>query len=238
MKHPLTPIPATLLKRPNRFLGIVDLDGEKVECFIPNPGRMHELMVPGTHVYLIHKPGEHRKTSYDLTLVEYNNTLVSIDSRLPNYMLREAISQGKIPEFKGYKVERTEPSFHDSRLDLKLSDRVNQILLEAKSCTLVEDGLALFPDAPTKRGARHMNTLIKALEHGRASVCFVIQRDDAKEWRPHVEMDPLFTQNIRKAVENGVEAYAYTCRITLEEITIEKRIPVNLEKQAIELETA
>ncbi|MCW4012896.1 MAG: DNA/RNA nuclease SfsA [Candidatus Bathyarchaeota archaeon] len=235
MKHPSTPIPATLLRRPNRFLGVVDLEGEHVECFIPNPGRMHELMVPGTRVHLINKPGDHRKTSYDLTLIEYNDTLVSIDSRLPNYMLREAINQGKLPEFKDYKVERTEPSFHDSRLDLKLSNGTNQILLEAKSCTLVEEGLALFPDAPTKRGARHMNTLIKALEHGRAAVCFIIQRDDASEWRPHVEMDPLFTENLRKAVENGVEAYAYTCNITLEGTTIGRRVPVNLEKQPVEL---
>ena len=237
MKHPSTPIPAILLERPNRFLGIVDLEGERVECFIPNPGRMHELMVPGTRVYLIYKRGDHRKTSYDLTLVDYNDTLVSIDSRLPNYMLQEAINQNKRPEFKDYTVERREPSFHDSRLDLKLSDGKNQILLEAKSCTLVEENIALFPDAPTKRGARHMNTLIKALEHGRASVCFVIQRDDASEWHPHVKMDPLFTHNIRKAVKNGVEVYAYTCKITLEETTIEKRVPVNLEKQAIESET-
>jgi sugar fermentation stimulation protein A len=229
MKHPSTPIPAKLLSRPNRFLGVVELDGEQVECFIPNPGRMHELMIPGTRIYLIHQPGDHRKTDYDLTLVEYDNTLVSIDCRLPNHMLREAITENKLPEFQGYRVERTEPTFHDSRLDLKLSDGANQILVEAKSCTLVDDSIALFPDAPTKRGARHMNTLIKALEHGRAAVCFIIQRNDAKEWRPNKLMDPKFTENIRRAVQNGVEAYAYTCHISLEGTTITKRIPVNLE---------
>ncbi len=229
MKHPSTPIPAKLLSRPNRFLGVVDLAGKHVQCFIPNPGRMHELMVPSTRVYLIYKPGEHRKTDYDLTLVEYNNTLVGIDSRLPNYMLKEAINQGRLSEFKGYKVERTEPTFHDSRLDLKLSDGANQILVEAKSCTLVEEKVALFPDAPTKRGARHMNTLIQALEHGRAAACFVIQRNDASEWRPNKPMDPLFTENIRKAVGKGVEAYAYTCEINLNGTKIVKRVPVNLE---------
>ena len=229
MKHPSTPIPAKLISRPNRFLGIVELEGEPVQCFIPNPGRMHELMVPGTKVYLIYKPGEHRKTDYDLTLVQYNDTLVSIDSRLPNYMLKESINKGNLPEFKGYKVEHTEPKFHDSRLDLKLSNGTNQILLEAKSCTLVENKIALFPDAPTKRGARHMNTLIKALEYGRAAVCFIIQRNDATEWRPNKQMDPEFTENIRKAVQNGVEAYAYTCNINLSGVTIRKRVPVNLE---------
>ena len=228
MKHPDTPLPATLIERPNRFLGIVELNGEKVQAFIPNPGRMHELMVPGTRVYVIPKKGDHRKTKFDLTLMEYSNTLVSIDSRLPNYMLKESINNG-LDEFKGFHVERTEPTFHDSRLDLKLTDGTNQILLEAKSCTLVEDGIALFPDAPTKRGARHMNTLVKALEHGRAAVCFVIQRNDAREWRPNEKMDPEFARALRNAVENGVEAYAYTCDINLETVSILKRVPINLD---------
>jgi sugar fermentation stimulation protein A len=228
MKHPAPPLPATLLERPNRFLGVVELEGKKVQAFIPNPGRMHELMVPGTRVYVIPKEGDHRKTKFDLTLMEYNNTLVSIDSRLPNYMLKESINNG-LEEFKGFHVERAEPTFHDSRLDLKLTDGTNQVLLEAKSCTLVEDGIALFPDAPTKRGARHMNTLVKALEHGRAAVCFVIQRNDAREWRPNEKMDPDFAQALRNAVENGVEAYAYTCDINLETVSIVKRVPINLD---------
>jgi len=228
MKHPAPPQPATLVKRPNRFLGVVDLDGTETQAFIPNPGRMHELMVPGTQVYVIPREGAHRKTRFDLTLVEYNDTLVSIDSRLPNHMLREAIDEG-LPEFKGYRVERAEPIFHDSRLDLKLTDEVNQILLEAKSCTLVVDGVALFPDAPTKRGARHMNTLVKALEHGRAAACFVIQRNDAREWRPNEEMDQKFTASLRNAVENGVEVYSFICDINLDTVSILKRVPINLD---------
>ncbi|MBT3283477.1 DNA/RNA nuclease SfsA [Candidatus Bathyarchaeota archaeon] len=228
MKHPAPPLPAKLIKRPNRFLGIVDLDGKHVEAFIPNPGRMHELMVPGTRVYVIPREGNHRKTKFDLTLMEYNNTLVSIDSRLPNHMLREAINAG-LPEFKGYHVERAEPTFHDSRLDLKLTDGTNQILLEAKSCTLVEDGIALFPDAPTKRGARHMNTLVVALNHGRAVVCFVIQRNDAREWRPNEKMDPDFTDALRNAVKKGVEAYAFTCDIKLDTVSIKNSVPINLD---------
>lgn len=228
MKHPSKPLPATLISRPNRFLGTADLEGDQVQCFIPNPGRMHELMVPGTRVYLIPRSGEHRKTSYDLTLVEYSDTLVSIDSRLPNYMLREAIDAQTLQEFKGYHVERMEPTFYDSRLDLKLSNGTNQILVEAKSCTLVEEQIALFPDAPTKRGARHMNTLVHALEYGRAAACFVIQRDDALEWRPNKPMDPDFTTNIRKAVEKGVEAYAFICEISLNGTKIVKQVPVNL----------
>ena len=229
MKHASEPVQARLISRPNRFLGIVELERKKVECFIPNPGRMYELMIPGTRVYLIKRTGNKRKTDYDLIMVDYKGTLISIDSRLPNYILREAITKIKLPEFKNYWIDKVEPTFQDSRLDFKLCNKLNQILIEAKSCTLVENGVALFPDAPTKRGARHMNTLINALEYGRAAVCFIIQRDDAEEWRPYEERDPKFAQNIKKAIKKGVEAYAYTCKVSLEGVTLSKRISINLD---------
>lgn len=229
MKHNGKPIPAILISRPNRFLGIVNLDGRNTECYIPNPGRMHEFMIPGTKVYIISRENKHRKTNFDLTIIEYNETLVSIDSRIPNYLIKEAIDQHKLPEFKEYSVEKTEPQFQNSRLDLKLRNKDNTILLEAKSCTLVENGIAFFPDAPTKRGVRHMNTLSKAVDKGRAVVCFIIQRNDAKEWKPNIKTDPDFTNAIKKAIENGVEAYAYTCNITLNDIEIRERVPINLE---------
>jgi sugar fermentation stimulation protein A len=190
---------------------------------------MFEFMLPNTKVYLIPRAHKHRKTKYDLTIIEYKTNLVSIDSRIPNYLLREAIEQQKLPEFEGYSVESTEPKFQNSRFDLKLNNIRNTILLEAKSCTLVENQIAFFPDAPTKRGTRHINSLIKALDQGRAVVCFIIQRKDAKEWRPNKKMDPDFTYAINQAVKKGVEAYAYTCKITLNDICIHKRVPINLE---------
>jgi len=228
MKYPSTPIPARLLYRRNRFLGCVDLAGKRVECFIPNPGRMHELMVPGARVYLCHRSGENRKTGYDLTMVQLGETLVSIDSRLPNQLLMEAITGGKLPEFRGYHVERTEPRLRDSRLDLLLCRGAEQMLVEVKSCTLVEEGVAYFPDAPTRRGARHMKVLSEAREKGRAAVCFIIQRDDALVWSPNKEMDPRFTENLRAAVDNGVEVYAYICSVTLDGVEILRRVPVSL----------
>jgi len=229
MNHPATPLRAKLVSRPNRFLGVVELDGEEVECFIPNPGRMHELMVPRTTVYIIPRRGDQRKTRYDLTLVEYNDTLVSIDSRLPNYILREAVTANILPMFRGYSVQRMEPSYGDSRFDLQLGKGSDTILVEAKSCTLVENGVALFPDAPTKRGARHMNTLAKALKQSRAAVIFIIQREDARIWRPHRRMDPDFADSLGRAIENGVEAYAYNCVVSLDEVKLSKRVPISLE---------
>jgi sugar fermentation stimulation protein A len=228
MKYPTRPIQAVFKKRPNKFLGIVELKGKETSCFIPNPGRMNELMVPGTKVYLLQKEIGNRKTRYDMILMHYQSTLVSIDSRYPQKLLAEAIEQKKLDQFQGYSVERTEPTFNGSRLDLKLSKQNQQILIECKSCTLVEKGTALFPDAPTKRGARHMATLTKAIEHGRAAVTFIIQRDDAQRFTPNTKMDPNFAKAIAVANQNGVEVYAYTCFVSLEEIYINRRIPVIL----------
>ncbi|MBN2336718.1 DNA/RNA nuclease SfsA [Candidatus Bathyarchaeota archaeon] len=228
MRYSSKLIEATLRERPNRFLGVVDIDGGEEQCFIPNPGRMHELMVPGTTVYLLEKRGEHRKTGYDMTLVNYQGVLVCIDSRLPNRLLAEAVSQRLLPVFEGFTVKKTEPVFHDSRLDLLLSDGERQTLVECKSCTLVEDRLALFPDAPTKRGARHMRTLVKALGHGRAAVVFVIQRYDADEFRPNDSMDPEFGESLRYAASSGVEVYAFSTDVSLRGAEILRRLPVRL----------
>jgi len=228
MRYPSSLIEAKLLERPNRFLGVVDIDGGEELCFIPNPGRMHELMVHGARVYLLEKRGEHRKTRYDLVLVDYGGVMVGVDSRLPNTLLAEAVNAGRLNEFRGYTVERTEPVFHDSRLDLVLSDGQGQVMVETKSCTLVEDGVALFPDAPTERGARHMRTLVKALETGRSAAVFVIQRGDASEFRPNDGTDPEFGEALRFAASMGVETYAYVSDVSLRGVEIRESIPLRL----------
>jgi sugar fermentation stimulation protein A len=228
MRYPSRLIGAKLLERPNRFLGVVDIDGGEELCFIPNPGRMHELMVPGARVYLLEKRGEHRKTRYDMVLVDYGGVMVGVDSRLPNRLLAEAVNAGRLNEFRGYTVEKTEPVFHDSRLDLVLSDGNGQVMVETKSCTLVEDGVALFPDAPTRRGARHMRTLMKALETGRSAAIFVIQRGDAYEFRPNDGTDPEFGGALRCASSMGVETYAYVSDVSLRGVEIRERVPLSL----------
>jgi sugar fermentation stimulation protein A len=226
MKYEGELILAKLKERPNRFLGLIELDGKITHCFIPNPGRMKELMIPGTNVYLIEKKGPHRKTDYDMKLVEMDGNLISVDSRLPNKIFAEALIQNKLEPFRGYSITKTEPSFMDSRLDFLLKKRGEQALVECKSCNLVEDRTALFPDAPTLRGARHINTLTMALEQGRAGVVFIVQRDDADIFSPFKERDPEFAGAIKKAIEKGVETYAYTCNVDLQEIYIKDSIPV------------
>ena len=228
MRYPSRLIEATLHERPNRFLGVVDIDGREELCFIPNPGRMHELMVPNARVYLLEKRGEHRKTRYDMVLVDYGGVMVGVDSRLPNKLLAKAVNAGRLNDFRGYTGEKTEPVFHDSRLDLVLSDGQKRVMVETKSCTLVEDGVALFPDAPTKRWARHMRTLVKALETGRSAAVFVIQRGDASEFRPNDGTDPEFGEALRRAASMGVETYAYVSDVSLRGVEIREKIPLRL----------
>jgi sugar fermentation stimulation protein A len=219
---------AKFVSRINRFLGVVLLEGVKIETFIPNPGRMEELLHPGATVWIANKKALHRKTVFDLVLVEHNDTLVSIDSRTPNTVLAEAILAGTAPEFKGYTIERREPSYDDSRFDLLLTDGHRKLTLEVKSCTLIEDGIALFPDAPTKRGTRHLKTLIKALHEGRSTILFLIQRSDAKTFQPNKKTDPEFTKALHEAAKKGVEVYAYGSNVTINEISLKGRIPIDL----------
>ena len=144
-------------------------------------------------------------------------------------MLAEAIEAGRVAEFQGYSRVRREVTYGDSRLDMLLEGPGQSCFVETKSVTLVEDGLALFPDAPTLRGVKHLNSLIHAKEEGyRAAVVFVIQRSDAKEFSPHDVADPLLGETLRKAVGAGVEAFAYCCTVTRQEILLANRIPIKL----------
>jgi len=153
---PLTP--ATFKARLNRFLGEVEIEGRRALCFIPNPGRMEELLRIDARIHLLERIKGVRKTRYDLVLVDTDGTLVSIDSRTPNTVVAEAIETGRLPEFRGLRIEKRELTFGDSRLDLRLAGCSSSLMLEVKSCTLVEDGVGFFPDAPTKRGRRHTST--------------------------------------------------------------------------------
>jgi sugar fermentation stimulation protein A len=184
------------------------LEGEVVEVFIPNPGRMHELMIPNRTVYLRLNPASHRRTDYDMIAVLHHGLRVSVDSNLPNRFMKEMLKKRRFSFFGEYEDVRSEPAVYDGRFDFELSGRDGTSLIEVKSCTLVENGIAYFPDAVTERGARHMQNLAKALEEGlcsRAYVVFVIQRPDAKEFRPQDERDPVFGESLRDAERKGVQ---------------------------------
>lgn len=216
------------VKRLNRFVAKVEVAGEEVLAHVPNSGRMKELLFPGNQVIIEDQAREGRKTPYDLIMVDYDGFLVSIDSRLPNYLVEETINQGKLTGFEGLRVERREVIFGESRLDIKLTGE-GEGFAEVKSVTLVNDGIAMFPDAPTSRGARHLRELIKAHQEGYlAYVIFLVQRNDATAFTPNDPTDPEFGATLRDAVANGVKAKAYTCLVSQEGVEILREIPVIL----------
>ncbi len=221
-------MPAVFQSRPNRFLGVVLLDGVETLCFVPNPGRMKELLYPGARVYLVPVQSDTRKTHYNLTLVNHQGTLVSVDSSVPNKLVGEALDMGIIEPFREFQVKKAEYTFGESRLDFLLESDSGKLLLEVKSCTLIRDGVALFPDAPTKRGSRHLRTLTRGLTQGRSAVFFLIQRPDADRFRPNRETDPDFAANLKEANRAGVEVYAYTSRVDFDGVFLGSRVPIDL----------
>ena len=223
-------VEARFLKRLNRFAALVDLDGREVMAHVANSGRLGELFQPGRLLLLAPAAGEHRKTRFDLALVDLETTLVSADSRLPNGLVAEALDQGRLAPFTGYPEVRREVTYGQSRLDLALAGPAGRCFLETKSVTLVvADGVAQFPDAPTLRGVKHLHTLTHAVSEGyRAAALFVVQREDAQSLMPHDTADPEFGAALRAAQAAGVEVYAYRCRVSRQEIALADAIPVLL----------
>ena len=228
MRYSGSLVPAVFQSRPNRFLGVALVDGVETLCFIPNPGRMKELLYRGARVYLIPVQSDTRKTQYNLTLVDHQGTLVSVDSSVPNKLVREAVDGGIIEPFKDFRVKKAEFTFGESRLDFLLESVSGELLLEVKSCTLIRDGVALFPDAPTKRGSRHLLTLTRGLTQGRSAVFFLIQRSDANSFRPNMETDPDFAATLKEANRKGVEVYAYSSRVDFDGVFLGSRVPIDL----------
>jgi sugar fermentation stimulation protein A len=219
--------------RDNRFRVTVGVGGQEVWAHLPNSGRLAELLVPGRRVLLVESQGKQRKTGYDLSLVEMDGRWVSLDARMPNALVEEALLAGRLDPLAGYATIRREVPFGRSRLDFLLEGPGEPpCLLEVKSVTLVIGGLGCFPDAVTVRGRRHLQELAVAAGEGyRAVVVFVVQRDDALGLRPHDESDPDFGQALRDAAQRGVEVYAYGCRVEPGSVEIDHPLPVHLGQQ-------
>lgn len=222
--------PARFIERLNRFCCVVELEGKRLLAHVANSGRMRELLVPGRLVYLVERPSLGRKTPFDLALVALEHGLVSVDARLPSPLFSEAFLAARLQQFGAYATIQREVVWGDSRVDFLLRGDSSQCLVEVKSVTLVKEGRALFPDAPTGRGRRHVANLAQALDQGiMAAVVFVVQRCDAQAFSPNVATDPEFAAALVKAVGAGVGVYAYGCQVSLKEVAICCELPVQLQ---------
>jgi len=216
------------LSRVTRFSAKVLYDGKEVLAYIPNSGRLKELLKKDNAVLLQKVDSSNRKTGFDFIGVKYNNIWVSIDARLPNLLFREAIENGILHEFSGYSIDTIEAKLGQSRIDFILKNKNgDKFWVEVKSCTLVENGIAKFPDAPTLRGIRHIEELMKVKTKGiRSAVVFIVQREDAEVFSPNYEADKKFGEVLNYAYKNGVEVYAYLCKFDGKEIKIIRNISI------------
>ncbi len=225
------PVRGRFHTRRNRFLVDVEVGGQREKAHLPNPGRLEELLIPGYEVILNPRPLPNRKTAYDLVAVRLpEGTVVSVDSRLPNRLVHVALRARAIPEVLPFQSFEAETPLGTSRIDFLLrGPRADITYVEVKSCTLVEAGAAMFPDAPTERGRRHLEVLAEVVRDGaHAAILFVIQRDDAQFFRPRDETDPRFGMALRAAAEAGVRTLAYNCNVSRRDVGLAAPIPVRL----------
>ena len=219
------------LSRPNRFIANVEIDGKAEVCHVKNTGRCRELLIPGTPVFVQMHGQENRRTACSLITVDRGGELINMDSQAPNKAAGEWLQKGNLPGVPS--LLRPETVFGESRFDFYAERATGQgterHFIEVKGVTLEENGVARFPDAPTKRGEKHIRELIRAQTMGyRAQILFVVQMACAVQMEPNGATDPAFARALREAAENGVRVRAVTCRITPDSMEILREIPVVL----------
>lgn len=227
-------ISARFISRPNRFVAYVNLNGTETAVHVKNTGRCRELLLPDSMVYLedfTHQP-RNRKLMYDLIAVEKGDLLINMDSQAPNKVVREALENGKIqlPDMKKLTLIRPETVFGDSRFDFYIEDENGQKgFIEVKGVTLENDSIAAFPDAPTERGVKHINELIKAKNSGyNTYILFVLQMSGMKYLIPNDATHKAFGDAMRLAHSCGVHVLAYECAVTPDSLDITGKINVKL----------
>lgn len=226
---------AAFLRRPNRFVAVVDGGNGEELVHVKNTGRCRELLVPGCTVWLTDSDSPGRKTSADLVAVEKIRgngapLLINMDSAAPNAAAQQWIAGGGI--FGKGALVRREVKFGSSRFDIYAEYQGRKAFVEVKGVTLENDGIASFPDAPTERGLKHMSELISAVSQGfEAYALFVIQMKDVHLFRPNYTTHPQFGEMLVKAQENGVHILAMDCVVTPDSMTIDKNVPISLERK-------
>lgn len=221
-----------LVKRYKRFLADVKLDdGKTVTAHCPNTGSMTGCCESGQPVYLSRHDNPRRKLKYTWELIEMPTSLVGVNTLVPNRLVCLSAAAGLISELSGYEtVEREVKTGDNSRLDLCLSNGAkDHCYVEIKNCTLVEKGVARFPDAVTTRGLKHLDELARLVDAGRRCVMFYfIQRMDAKVFEPADIIDPDYGKGLRRAVDRGVEILVYDATIDLAGIQLNRKVPCSL----------
>jgi len=229
-------VPGTLIRREKRFLAYVRLDdGEEVIAHTNNSGRMAGCQDPGSRVWLspADKPGRKLKWTWEIVHVQPEGVAVGINTMVPNRLVEEGVRDGMIQQLAGYPTIRREVRYgnENSRIDLLLegADDLPRAWVEVKNVTMLERGRALFPDAVTTRGRKHLRELAAQVQAGeRGVLVFVVQRSDAHEVAPADAIDPAYGQELRRAASAGVELLAYQAEVSPLAISLVRSLPVVL----------
>ncbi len=215
------------LSRPNRFIAEVLIDGIKQTVHVKNTGRCKELLIKGNEVWLQKSHNPLRKTAYDLIAVKKGDLLINMDSQIPNAVAAEWLKKGKL--FSKEAVIKREVTFGNSRFDLFIEDKNRKAFIEVKGVTFENDGIASFPDAPTLRGVKHINELIKCAQNGfEAYIIFIIQMKGVRLFTPNYETHAEFGEALKKAQENGVNIIALDCNVDENSIEADNFINVKI----------
>ena len=246
-------VPGIFLQRPNRFIAHILINGKEEICHVKNTGRCRELLIPGCTVYCAVSDNPQRKTKYDLIAVEksienqivfanagipsqhvkstpeaHSTLLVNMDSQAPNAAVKEWLRSGASP-FGKIDFLKPEYKYGNSRFDFYLECNSRKIFLEVKGVTLEDNGVVLFPDAPTERGVKHVRELIRCHKEGfETYVLFVVQMERAQYFTPNRKMHPQFADALCDARDAGVQLLAYTCKVTPDVMNIDKELKVSL----------
>ncbi len=215
------------IARRNRFIAEVEINGLPTVCHVKNTGRCRELLQPGATIYLEKKSDAARKTAYDLIAVEKSGKLFNLDSQAPNKVAAEWLPQsGLFPADTHFFPEQ---KCGRSRFDFLADHEPAFTWIEVKGVTLEENGVALFPDAPTERGLRHVEELCALQESGvGAMLLFVLQMEGMRSFKPNDQTHPAFGEALRKAAASGVRILAMECRVTLTSMTMIRPVPLSL----------
>lgn len=212
------------MSRPNRFIAEVEIDGEVKVCHVKNTGRCRELLIKGVRVILERSDNPNRRTEYDLVAVYKGDKLINIDSQAPNAVFGEWLRAGGFGEVT---LIKPECFYKNSRFDFYVETKDKKIFIEVKGVTLEENGVVLFPDAPTERGVKHLTELSEAVGDGyEAYVYFVVQMNDCRYFTPNKKTHPEFAEALRLARDSGVNVRAVKCNVTEEELKIKTDVVV------------
>lgn len=213
------------ISRKDRFTAYVEICGEIVPCHIKNTGRLKEILLPDTEVYVQEVDKPERKTKYDLIAARKGDRIINIDSMVPNWVIEENMEK-LFPQLIGYEREKT---YKNSRFDFYVQTKSDKIYIEIKGVTQEFDNIAMFPDAPTKRGIKHVEELIDAVKNGhKAYIIFVVQMEEVSYFTPNEAIHKEFADALVKAHENGVNICAYDCIVKSDEITLNNNVKVML----------